>query len=139
MIRLLSILVLVLVAVPCLGAEGSSSGGLAYTPPAAPLPPDLGNLVFRLIGLTAALLVLCVGIVWFARRANRFAVAGANSAGRMRHEGTLALDRRSAVHLVWVDGQTVAVTTDATGLRSIVVLSEPFDKVLDDAANREAA
>jgi hypothetical protein len=119
-------------------AEGMAIGQ-EYTPPSAPVTPDPGNLLLRLIGLTIALLLLCGVVIWLARRANRLPFAKGNGGGRLRHEGTLALDRRSSVHLIWVDGQTVAVTTDLTGLRSIVLLSEQFDKVLDEAEQREAA
>jgi hypothetical protein len=124
-----------------LSAAGPVLGGptdLTYTPPAAPAPPDAAGLVFRLIGLTAALLVLCGGVMWFARRAIKPANLKGDGGGRLRHEGSLALDRRSAVHLVSVDGQTVAVTTDATGLRSVVLLSEPFESALA-AAGADAA
>ena len=75
----------------------------------------------------------CGGVVWFARRAARPTGLKGDGGGRLRHEASLALDRRSAVHLVSVDGQTVAVTTDATGLRSVVVLSEPFEAALEAA------
>ncbi|MBX9625304.1 MAG: hypothetical protein K2X82_15970, partial [Gemmataceae bacterium] len=68
-----------------------------------------------------------------ARRANRPPAAPAGSAGRLVLDGTLPLPRRCAVHLVKADGHAVAVTTDATGLRSMVLLSEPFQTVLDEA------
>lgn len=101
--------------------------GLDYAPPTAPAPPDIAGLVFRLVLMTMALIGLCVAVLWFAKRANRpTEMAGAGS-GRLKHEGTMALDRTCAVHLLTADGQTVAVTTDATGLRSIVVLAEPFE------------
>jgi hypothetical protein len=138
--RSLLILGSFLFAAPFLvAADVPAEGGLAYTPPTAPVAPDPANLLLRLIGLTAALLAVCVVVLWLARRNNRLTGMKGNSAGRLRHEGTLTLDRRSAVHLILVDGQTVAVTTEATGLRSIVVLSEPFDKVLDETEDRQAA
>jgi hypothetical protein len=138
--RSLWILSLVLFVAPCLAAaDAPSVGGLSYTPPPPPAAPNPVNLLLRLIGLTAGLLVLCFTVLWLARRNNRLSIAKGNSAGRMRHDGTLNLDRRSAVHMIQVDGQTVAVTTDATGLRSIVVLSEPFDKVLDETEIGDAA
>ena len=59
---------------------------------------------------------------------------GPGPAGRLALEGSLALDRRSTLHLVRVDGLTVAVTTDATGLRALVLLSEPFGDMLDATA-----
>lgn len=125
MTRLLLALALVpLLAVPVGAAD------LGYTPPAAPAPPDLAGLVLRLFGLTAALLVVCGCVMWFARRAGRPGDLK-NNAGRLQHEGSLVLDRRCALHIVRVDGQAVAVTTDATGLRSLVLLSEPFDDALE--------
>lgn len=101
--------------------------GLDYAPPTTPAPPDIGSLVLRLLLLTAALVSVCVAVLWYARRSNRPAASVGSESGRLKHEGTMALDRVCAVHLLTADGQTVAVTTDATGLRSIVVLTEPFE------------
>jgi hypothetical protein len=101
--------------------------------------PDPANLLLRLIGLTAALLVLCLGVIWWARRSTRLIAAKGNASGRIVLEGSLTLDRRSAVHVIRVDGQSVAVTTDASGLRSIVILSEPFEQVLAESEERQAA
>ncbi|MBY0456087.1 MAG: hypothetical protein K2V38_01985 [Gemmataceae bacterium] len=115
-----------------------------YAPPVAPAAPDLGGLILKLVLMTLALVALCVGVVWFARRANRpVGVTGKGKGdgkgdGRLVLQGTLALDRLSAVHLVAVDGQTVAVTTDASGLRGLVLLSEPFQPALDAAEQAQA-
>ena len=139
MSRVLLILISLLAFAPFLAAADSKGDiALKYTPPDAPVAPDPAGLLFRLIGLTAALLLFCGVILWLAKRGNRLTGTKGEGGGRIRHEGTLNLDRRSAVHIITVDGQTVAVTTDASGLRSIVVLSEPFEKVLDEE-EREAA
>jgi hypothetical protein len=116
----------------------ANSAGLDYAPPAAPAPPDTAGLVLRLGALTAALVAVCGAVIWFARRANRPTGLKGDGGGRLRHEASLALDRRSAVHLVSVDGQTVAVTTDATGLRSLVVLADPFETALEAANAAES-
>ncbi len=108
------------------------ANGLEYAPQPAPPPPDAAGLVLRLVGLTAGLLAVCGAVVWFARRAAR-PTGLKGGGGRLKHEASLPLDRRAAVHLVSVDGQTVAVTTDATGLRALVLLSEPFETVLEAA------
>lgn len=130
MIRLLLALALILsIAAPAWAVPSD----LNYTPPAPPAPPDAVGLVFRLVGLMALLLVLCGGVLWFARRATQPAALKGDGGGRLRHEGSLALDRRCAVHIVQADGLTVAVTTDATGLRSMVLLSEPFESALEEA------
>jgi hypothetical protein len=108
-----------------------AAADLEYTPPAVPAPPNAAGLVFRLVGMTLALLVLCGGVLWFARRAMRPTDLKGDGGGRLRHEGSLVLNRRCTVHLLQVDGQTVAVTIDATGLRSMVLLSEPFEAALE--------
>ncbi len=129
--RMLSALTVLCVASAPLFA--GTTGGLEYAPPTAPAAPDIGSLVLRLSLMTAVLVGLCMLVLWLARRANRPVGGTVAGGGRVKHEGTLALDRTCAVHLLSVDGQTVAVTTDASGLRSMVVLSEPFDAVLDAA------
>jgi hypothetical protein len=107
--------------------------GLEYTPPPPPAPPSASGLVFKMVALTALMLSVCGAVLWFARRAGAQPV-GPGPAGRMALEGSLALDRRSTLHLVRVDGLMVAVTTDATGLRALVLLSEPFGDMLDATA-----
>jgi hypothetical protein len=128
--RLLLVVVLLLaIASPALALPGD----LEYTPPAAPAPPDAVGLVFRLVALTLGLLALCAVVLWFARRATRPGGLKGDGGGRLQHEGSLPLDRRSSVHIVRADGTTVAVTIDATGLRSMVLLSEPFEDALEAA------
>lgn len=145
MIRLprpLFIVIAFLAVVPTAFAADAPAGPSAipiYTPPPVPGAPDPFNLLLRLLGLTAGLMVLCIVVLLIARRVQRRPGLEKNAAGRLKHEGTLALDRRSAVHLISVDGQSVAVTTDASGLRSIVVLAEPFEQELQEAEKREAA
>jgi hypothetical protein len=107
--------------------------GLEYVPPPPPTPPSSAGLVFKMVALTALMLCVCGAVLWFARRAGAQPV-GPGPAGRMVLEGSLALDRRSTLHLIRVDGLTVAVTTDASGLRSLVLLSEPFGDMLDATA-----
>ena len=127
--RLAAVVLLVLPAL--VGAD--DPGGLGYTPPAPPPAPDPAGLVVKLFLLTAGAIGACAGVVWLARRANRPPAVPAGSDGRLVLEGSLPLPRKCSVHLVKADGHTVAVTTDATGLRSMVLLSEPFQSMLDEA------
>lgn len=129
---------LALAALLAFCAPALAGGGLEYSPPAAPAAPDLGALVTRLVLLTVALVGLCFAVLWFARRANRPAGGTGDGGGRLILEGTLPLDRTSAVHVVTADGLQVAVTTDATGLRSLVLLAERFDDALARATGAEA-
>jgi hypothetical protein len=124
--RLLALLLVLSLA----GSARALPPELEYAAPVAPAAPDPAGLVLRLVGMTAGLLVLCAGVLWFARRAARPAGLKGDGGGRLRHQGSLALGRHGTLHLLLVDGQTVAVTTDATGLRSLVVLSEPFEEAL---------
>lgn len=106
--------------------------GTAYSPPTAPPPIDPINVLLRLVGLTLLTLVVCGGLIWWVRRAGAGKMAKANGGGRMVLDGQLLLDGKSKVTLIRVDGKPVVVTTDSTGLRSIVPLQERFDTVLDD-------
>jgi hypothetical protein len=125
------------VALVLLVAGGAAGDGtLDYTPPPAPAPADPAGLVLRLVLVTAGALAICGVILWMVRRAQRGSSAAVDPSGRIRHDGSHALDRRSAVHLLRVDGQMVAVTTDGTGLRSMVLLSDSFPTVLEEANSR---
>lgn len=122
----LGLLLCLLFAAPAF-AEPLSAG---FVKPAAPAPPNPTGLLVRLFGLTAGTLALCGGVLWLARRTARIRTADADGGGRMKHLGSLTLDRRSTVHVISVDGQQVTVTVDQTGLRSMVVLSEAFPDAL---------
>lgn len=127
MSRAAGLLLCLLLAAPA-AADSLADG---YTPPTAPAAPNPAGLLLRLVLLTAGTLLLCGGILWVARRAAHVRTVNADGGGRMKHLGSLTLDRRSTVHVISVDGQQVSVTVDATGLRSMVVLSEPFRDTLD--------
>lgn len=118
-------------------AAAADPGGLAYAPPPTPPAPDPAGLLLRLGGMTAAVLVLCGAILWVARAMQRTA-GPADPSGRLRVEGSVALDRRCTVHMLKADGCTVAVATDSSGLKSVLVLSEPFEQALAAAAEEPA-
>lgn len=101
---------------------------IAYSQPVVPPPPDPTSLFLRLAMLTACTLLVCGGLIWVVRRGTRGTPGPTNN--RLVVTGNLVLNGRSSVHLLKADGQDVAVTTDSTGIRSIVVLSAPFDEVL---------
>lgn len=119
------------VALALTAASAAADGGLTYTPPPPPSPPDLGGLAWRLAALTAALFAACGFVLWVARR-GRPPHTSPSPTGRIRRTEGVTLGGPYGLHLFLVDGQTVAVATDATGLRSITVLSDPFDATLLD-------
>lgn len=103
-----------------------------YTPPQPSPALDPVQVLLRLIALTLVTLLICGGVIWWARRAGRVRAAAGNAAGRLKVEGQIPLDGRSTLHVVRVDGHPVVVTTDATGLRSIVPLAERFEAALEE-------
>jgi hypothetical protein len=101
-----------------------------YTPPVAPPPLDPVGALIRLGFMMAITCLVCgAGVLWARRLGQQNRTTGQQN-GRMLHEGTLALDRRSAIHAIRVDGQQVIVAIDATGLKSLTLISEPFENVL---------
>ncbi len=121
---LFTLIAFALLAAPAAAAE------FPYTPPAAPPPPDPTGLLFRLVALTAGTLAVCGGLIWATRRVTRPAAGPTND--RLVVESSLTLNSRAGVHVLKADGQAVAVTTDATGIRAIVILGEKFDDLVED-------
>jgi hypothetical protein len=111
----------------------ADSAAFPYTPPTAPPAPDLGGVLLRLGGLTALTLLLCGGVIVWARRAARKRLLAPNTSGRMVLDARLPLDAQNAVLLLRVDGHPVIVTTDASGLRAIVPVQPSFEAALADA------
>ncbi len=120
--------VLLLLGTAASVAFAGPPAGLEYSPPQAPPPPDGAGLLARLVTITLGLLALCGVVLWCARRVAQ--PRALKRSPRLRRTASLPLDRRSSLHLIAADEYTIAVTTDATGLRSMVLLSETFDDVL---------
>jgi hypothetical protein len=117
----------------------AESAAFPYTPPDAPPAPDLFGVLLRLLALTALTLVICGGVIWWARRATKKRLLAGNTDGRLVLEARLPLDARTALHLIRVDGHPVVVTTDASGLKSIVPMQPTFDAALNDAAEPDTS
>lgn len=107
-----------------------------YTPPQAPGPIDPATILIKLAAITAIALTICVLTVVFFRK--RMAGRTKGIPGRLTHRGMLALSGRTAVHLIKADEHLVAVSTDSSGLKSMVILSEPFEDVLARTALEQA-
>ncbi|MEO2087931.1 MAG: hypothetical protein ABGY75_00325 [Gemmataceae bacterium] len=103
-----------------------------YTPPQPAAALDPVHVLLLLVALTLVTLLICGGVIWWARRAGRVRAAAGNAGGRLKLDGQIPLDARSTLHVIKVDGLQVVVTTDATGLRSIVPLAERFEVALAD-------
>jgi len=126
-------LVLFLLGAFAIDARAQGALSQTYAPPGPPSNYDGSSLILRFVVIVVVVFGICAGIIWYARSLKRVPVQNPKNAGRMVLESTLLLDRRSAVHIVKVDGQDVAITTDASGIKSVVVLTEPFEQTLDAA------
>lgn len=102
---------------------------LEYAAPTA-TPFEAGPVLLKLAAIVVIPLVLCLATAWFVKRSQRARFGAADGGGKMHREGTLAVQRSCVLHIVRVENELLAVTTDAAGLRSITVLQESFDTLL---------
>src|SRR5262249_7098333 len=117
---------------PAPAQDTAQPGKLIYTPPAWPDGPDPKAMLLRLAFGTVVVLGLCVGTLWFGKRWLR-GVPAKNAAGaQLSLVDTLALGNRCAVYLVKVGSRQVLVGADASGLKSLVPLVEPFESTMSE-------
>jgi flagellar biogenesis protein FliO len=125
---ILAALLLLLVSGPLIAADG---GGLQYVPPVAPELPAIGPLLLRLLGATIAVLALCVGAMWLARR-GLLGTAPPPAGNRLRLTATMPLGGGSFLYLLQAGDKQYVAGVNRTGLHSLVPLSEPFDQLIED-------
>lgn len=95
-------------------------------------PVDLGPLALRLATVTAGVLVACVLTILVLRKYLQLrSVQRSPGAQLMSIEATLRLANRSSLQVVKLDQHRLVVGCDAGGLRSVILLPEPFTEVLD--------
>ncbi len=102
-----------------------------YKDPVFPEPAELQNLGMRLVLVTAGVLAACVISLIVAKRC--FGVGRIAKAGdaTMRVLETLPLSNRCHLQLIQADGHKVLVGVDASGLKSVLLLQDPFREALD--------
>jgi flagellar biogenesis protein FliO len=113
-------------------AEPSKKSELAYTPPAWPEAPDPKAMIMRLVLGTAIVLGLCVCTLLLSKRWLRGMPVKSSTAGPLSLVDTLALGNRCQVHLIGVGKRRILIGVDASGLKSVVPLTEPFEETLGD-------
>lgn len=97
-----------------------------------PEPPDTGAMLMRLVFGTVTVLVLCVGTLVFGKPwLKRLQIKGTMNPA-FHVEGSVVVGQRAMLHLVRVGGVQLVAGTDASGLKSLVVIPTPFKDVLDD-------
>lgn len=92
-----------------------------YVPPDAPAF-DFHRLLLRLILWTIFLLALCLAVILLSKRRRH----PATTTDRMQVEATVPLTRSATLYVVRIEEQTVAVLTDAAGLRGMTLLTPSF-------------
>jgi flagellar biogenesis protein FliO len=107
-----------------------------YAPPVAP-PFHFHDLLWRLIIWTVFLMALCLLVLLVSKARRRFRLASQTNS--LRLQAVVPLSYRARLYLVQVEEQTVAVVSDAGGLRTLILLSPVFADSLAHAATAKLA
>jgi len=118
--------------------SGSVEGDLTYQPPTWPEGPDVRSLLVRLLGGTAAVLVLCVVVLRCSRGWMSSAAQAGPGESSISLLETYSLGNRCILQLVKVGKRQVLVGRDHTGLKSVIPLPDPFESVLADLQSGES-
>ena len=104
---------------------------IAYSPQ-WPEPPNTGAMLLRLCVGTAAVLGLCVAVLWFGKPwLQKLQVAGTGSSA-LQVEGSVAVGNRAMLYLVRIGETQLIAGTDVSGLKSLIALPQSFKEVLDE-------
>lgn len=107
---------------------------LEYSPPAVPDFPSPARMLLRLVLGTVVVLVLCVGTLWTCKRYLGPRVQPAQSSNELRLLETLPLNSRCSIYLLQAGRSRALAGVDATGLKVLLTLPEPFEEMLVDGA-----
>jgi flagellar biogenesis protein FliO len=111
-------------------AQPAPTDKLAYEPPSWPEPPDPSAMLLRLAAGTAVVLVLCVATLWLLRRWLGGGTASAGDRGQLKLIEMLPVGPRRALALIKAGNHQVVIGIDHTGLKSALLLQEPFENAL---------
>src|SRR5947209_2886826 len=114
-----------------------SAGDLHYVPPEMPEVPSTRALFLRLGGMTAGVLVIGVGVLVCGRHWLRGMAPARSATGTLRLVETLHLGNRCNLHLVQIAARQILVGADATGIKSVVTLTDDFENYLGDREKRD--
>jgi flagellar biogenesis protein FliO len=107
-----------------------------YTPPVA-TPFHFQELLWRLIMWTVFLMAICLLVLLVSKARRRF--RWASQTNSLRLQAVIPLSYRAKLYFVQVEEQTVAVASDAGGLRTMILLSPVFADSLAHAATAKPA
>lgn len=113
--------------------EQADKNKLVYNAQPWPEAPNTQSMFLRLGLGTALVLALCAATLIVSKRWLRGSPAKETAGGAMQLIDSLALGNRCALHLVSLAGRQVLVGTDASGIKTTVCLTEPFESSLHEA------
>jgi flagellar biogenesis protein FliO len=131
----------VLTTAPAAPQDTKAAGkdDLTYTAPTWPEPPDVRPMLLRLGVGTVVVLGLCVGSLWVAKRWMRGSPVSGGITSQLRLIETLPLGNRCALYLVAAGERSVLVGADASGMKTILALTDGFADALAKAGHEEVA
>jgi flagellar biogenesis protein FliO len=120
-------------------APSVSKETITYEPPELPEPPDISGMLTRLMVGTAVVLGLCTATLWFIKR--RMGTSGGQRSGngRLHLLESLSLSNRASLHLLQCGSCRVVVGLDAGGIKSAILLEQPFEQSLANVESLEHA
>jgi flagellar biogenesis protein FliO len=110
----------------------SEKSTLAYVPPSLPDAPSPRGMLLRLGLGTFLVLILCAGTLWVGKRWIQVSPVGGSAGTLLRVVETLPLGNRCALHLVTAGTRQILVGMDASGLKAMIPMTEPFENTLSD-------
>ena len=96
--------------------------------------PELGGMLFRLVGGTVVVLLLCVGTLWLVRRWMGVGPRVAPAEAGLEVVESLQLMGLCRVHLVRAGGRYLLAGMDGSGLKMVL----PVEGALDGPAEESA-
>jgi len=115
------------------GKDSAVSGDLSYQQPSWPEGPSPQAMFVRLSLGTVAVLGLCAGSLWMMKRWIVVTPAGMTKTSELKLVESLHLGNRCMLHLVALADRQILVGADPAGIKSVLMLGESFDKMLDGA------
>ena len=112
--------------------KASKPGDLQYTPPELPEVPSTRSMFIRLGVTTVVVLLVGVTLLWCGQAWLRRLNPGPTPGGKLALLETLQLGNRCCLHLVQTASGQIVVGADASGIKSILPVTESFENALTE-------
>lgn len=119
-------------------SESVSRLGQLSRPPSG--PDAIGDILPRLLGTSATVIVACVATLFLSRRwLLRAGVRRTGAGGRLRITATLPLPSQGLLHIIRVDNRDYLAGTDSQGIKQLLAMSPPFADLMHEVADSGGA